>query len=444
MSAGGINYSGLTNYGKITLPSVESWGSDMNILRDPPKSISTRRVDKVGQTSEITQMVQDSGDRISGINDTILVYARGVNPMVAVSYDNFSNNGGQRSGGASMASLPYGQNKNTQAKLPYRIMNGGAFRPPIRDQRDLLPLSRLPRVWTSQFSQPGFADFSKKAMCPTPETQFRNIRKEQNMLRPKIYPQASFKLESPMIENFEPSYIVKKRLTDYRQTVGKTSLNSGVQTTTRFNGEFGVPTKQVVEKRKPEIIGNKKGLNMKDGGNNGDGKDNDYTENYIQRHTRNAYSVEGGIGTNISRDQDRTMIEDLFVSEASFKEPVRYSYEAPKIGYNQEMNFDEFHDKRSIELQNNRPNASMDNNVFVNRRNIEEEMMDNNRNYALKPNIHNNLGGFEPKGNMPLTYHENDNIEFDQHKTEMRKRVYDMQNDRTSMKIPYVPYEVSA
>ena len=90
-----ISYSGITNYGKATLPSVGSWGINNNILRDPPKSIHTRRIDKVGQTSEITEMVDESENRSC---EAILQFARGVNPMVSVSYDNFSNNGGQRSG----------------------------------------------------------------------------------------------------------------------------------------------------------------------------------------------------------------------------------------------------------------------------------------------------------------------------------------------------------
>ena len=42
MSAGGLSYSALINNGKITLPSVTTWGTNMNILRDPPKSITTR------------------------------------------------------------------------------------------------------------------------------------------------------------------------------------------------------------------------------------------------------------------------------------------------------------------------------------------------------------------------------------------------------------------
>ena len=55
-SAGGLSYSGIVGYGKVTLPSVESWGTNMNILQDPPKSIVTRRIDRVGETSSITSM----------------------------------------------------------------------------------------------------------------------------------------------------------------------------------------------------------------------------------------------------------------------------------------------------------------------------------------------------------------------------------------------------
>ena len=91
-----ISYSGIigNGSGKVTLPSVDSWGTNMNILRDPPKSIQTRQHNNhILMTSEITQMIQDSGDRM---NEAIQVYARGVNPMVDVSYDNYGNNRGRR------------------------------------------------------------------------------------------------------------------------------------------------------------------------------------------------------------------------------------------------------------------------------------------------------------------------------------------------------------
>ena len=63
MSAGGLSYSGLIGHGKVTLPSVSTWGTNMNILRDPPKSVYTRKIDRVGQTSSITEMIDESGDR---------------------------------------------------------------------------------------------------------------------------------------------------------------------------------------------------------------------------------------------------------------------------------------------------------------------------------------------------------------------------------------------
>ena len=133
-----ISYSGLRTYGKSTLPSVSSWGDNAGILRDPPRSITTRKIDKVGETMSIVSMIDEATDRAC---ENINVYARGTNPMVAVQ---FNNQGGGK-----------------QAYLPYRVARDGAFRPPIMTQEDLLPLSRLPRIWTSNFSNPNFTDFSK-------------------------------------------------------------------------------------------------------------------------------------------------------------------------------------------------------------------------------------------------------------------------------------------
>ncbi len=154
-----LSYSGLTNYGKATLPSVESWSTNMNILRDPPKSVTTRKIDKVGETSVITQTIDESGDRFS---EAINRYARGVNPMVSVSY---SNHGTNANGG--------------EAFLPYRIMRDGAFRPPSRRPEELLPLSRLPRIWTYMTTQKHAPDFTKRIMnCGTAE----NTRAVKNTL----------------------------------------------------------------------------------------------------------------------------------------------------------------------------------------------------------------------------------------------------------------------
>jgi len=149
MSAGGLSYSGLRTSAKVTLPSVEMWGTNMNILKDPSKSVYTRRIDKVGDTQSILEAQDESGDRIC---EMINVYARGVNPMVSVSYDNFSNN----SGGGNV----FGN--QTNASLPYKVEN---VRPPVLRQEDLLPLSRLPRNWFYSYTNPSFPDLVQASSC---------------------------------------------------------------------------------------------------------------------------------------------------------------------------------------------------------------------------------------------------------------------------------------
>ena len=161
MSAGGLSYSGLQTKRRVTLPSVDMWGTSMNILKDPNVGVFTRRKDKVGDTQNILLEQDDSGDRAA---EYIRVYARGVNPMVSVSYDNSGSNGGQSmsgggclGGNGALASV-YGQ----QSRLPYQIET---FRPPILRQEDLMPLSRMPRVWYHAETNPQFPDFLQEREC---------------------------------------------------------------------------------------------------------------------------------------------------------------------------------------------------------------------------------------------------------------------------------------
>jgi len=123
----------------------------MNILRDPPSSIHTRRIDKVGDTQQVLLAQEASGDRIA---EMINVYARGVNPMVSVSYDNNSNNAGARS------SILQGARP---VKLPYKPE---VFHPPVFRQEDLMPLSRQPRNWFYALSNPEIPNVVHQMSCP--------------------------------------------------------------------------------------------------------------------------------------------------------------------------------------------------------------------------------------------------------------------------------------
>lgn len=171
----------------ITLPSVEGpWGAmgAGTILRDPPKCVFTRKIDKVGDSSIVNEMIDESGDRFS---EAIQIYSRGVNPFVSVSYSNYGTNGGQAPG----------SDAGRQAFYPHRVARDGAFRPPILRQEQLLPLSRLPRLWTSAKTNPEFPDFSKR------QTRFKWARE----IRPEVMkvcarPTATYNVET-VKENFQ-------------------------------------------------------------------------------------------------------------------------------------------------------------------------------------------------------------------------------------------------
>lgn len=116
----------------FTMPSVESF----HILRDPPKSIHTRKKERV-DFSDVSYMVRNDSSRI---NEGISYLQRGVNNMVDISYNNTA-------GGSKLMTMP-----QIQASNPYKVET---VRPPMFRQEDLLPLSRLRRPETSAITNPG-------------------------------------------------------------------------------------------------------------------------------------------------------------------------------------------------------------------------------------------------------------------------------------------------
>lgn len=185
-----ISYHGIIgNKAKTTLPSTEGgWYKNKNILRDPPKSITTRRIDKVNQDGSLNEMMYHNGDRIA---ENINVFARGVNPMVAVEY---TSNGGAAVG--------------APGKLPYRIMNGGAYRPPQLRQEQLLPLSRQNRNLSQTYTNKAYLDFSKTIMCGATQCG-SSMRQIKNSITTEVKPTKTMNIQVPVKEHFELKYIVE-------------------------------------------------------------------------------------------------------------------------------------------------------------------------------------------------------------------------------------------
>jgi hypothetical protein len=103
------------------LPGVDSWTSAgiSKLEKEPPKSLTVRRVIKVGENNELLETLSLSYDRLK---DSLRTYPLGVNPMVAVQFQT---------------------NSSTQTSLPYKLSS--AFRPPIMPLEQTLPLSRQHR-----------------------------------------------------------------------------------------------------------------------------------------------------------------------------------------------------------------------------------------------------------------------------------------------------------
>jgi hypothetical protein len=420
-----LSYSGLTNYGKATNPSVEMGLGSMNILRDPPRSITTRRIDKVGQTSSLTEMIDESGNRAC---EAINVYARGVNPCVSVSYGNAGNNGGQRSSSVFGSSITGG----LQAKLPYSIMKDGAFRPPVQTQDQLLPLSRLPRVNTESFTQPGFVDYSKKIECSSGD--YRQIKKDT--LKACIRPTATYKISQQAIEPFEIKYViknpvkfdsmagfsgtrtrdlttqdVKKPTRELHDNILNPDAYSNKSGKTMINSELGMNTDRYIQNvLYSDVQVNPSGQTMIDG------EFDMNTDRYIQNvlHT--------DVQSNRSKSIHFTPIDDVINVNTHTKNINNISYTAPKTGNTKDVYIHEdielqrsslltsadSHKTQNIhvrpevqyqqELQRNIPITQIVANQGSN--NMKSYTDLNSRDYKLNYTV--KAGSFEGKAQMPL------------------------------------------
>ena len=336
MSAGGLSYSGLTSYGKATLPSVSSWGTNNNILRDPPKSIHTRRIDRVGQTSDITRMIDSSGDRVC---EAILQYPRGVNPMVGVSYGNFGGNAGT-------SGNPTSRSGHAQASLPYKIE---VFRPPILRQENLLPLSRLPRDVTFCTTNPSEVDFSKKMMCPDqisfidPEpvlnSQFRQIKTD--VFHTPVRPNAVYNYEEPISEPYEVKYVIQNPI--------MVSANSGIRSIDLTQQEVKVPSSNIND----NYVTYGMGTQVAFPGEYKNGENLMNTDRYIQDGNYSA------IGTNPCQPRTSPINEIGEVLVERYLQDPNYSSRTASVSGYEDNNY--IHDE--IYLENKTPYYSMSTNA---------------------------------------------------------------------------------
>ena len=398
MSSGGISYSGITNYGVVTLPATGGWNTNNNILRDPSKSITTRRIDKVGDNNNLISDVDQSGDRIC---ESINKYARGVNPFVSVDYSNNGSNGGQN----YKTSNPFSNTKGTSMPyLPYRVAKDGAFRPPILTQSQLMPLSRQPRTNTSAFTKKGFADYSKtlfKNSC-----DFRSIKEE--VLQAEIRPTATYNIQTQIDEPYDiKNYITEG--TKFDSYAG----NSGVRTMDLTTTDVKTPLKEIIEESlNPENV------------NTNSGSSGTVVYNINTEINRDKYiqdTIHSFVETKRTKNINTKSLEELINVDIQTKDLYNISYTPIKTGYtNEEFITKDVNLNRTvlkgpqvtnkglniykrpeyvnqIIKKNNRPNANTVTNSGSN--NMGSFVDHNARDYKLKYTV--SPGGMSGRGTKP-------------------------------------------
>lgn len=213
-------FSSLRSHPRVTLPSVDNgWLINNSIIKDPPKSIHTRRIDKVGSTQMVTDMIEDNGSRICG---EIMKFPRGVNPAAEYTEpitgtnnsvgntstirDNSGNPLTLRSDPGYMFHDQFG--RGSGGYLARRIMMySGAFRPPIYTQEQLLPLSRQPRVRTSCVTHPEMIDYTNRTNNIDLQKIIRDV-----IIKPPIDPTLARVIERSQEQHPTRDYIQEDKL----------------------------------------------------------------------------------------------------------------------------------------------------------------------------------------------------------------------------------------
>ena len=390
----------------VTLPSVESWGTNMNILRDPQKSITSRRVDKVGQNNTITELIDGSSDRIC---DSILVYARGVNPMSSVSYDNNSNNAGLARiapgiGGVFDQTQNNGNlfNGRTQASLPYKAMNGEAFRPLIKSQRELMALSRLPRTWFGTTSQPGFVDYSKSKYCPS---KFRVIR--DLLSATDVETNKSLKVEEPIKENYKMDQSINGKHINFGADAGTRSMD--ISNFTRENIDLYKGVNDTIIEAWAETNKNIKGSQTLDGISINEKK---YTHDFLNYSANTNNSVNHTQGLEDINMQTGKFIQDSLQYEQNAGYNPGYTIIGETAEPELERNFPVYEMRSSVSDPRVYKNVEHQNEIYMDRNiplvsartNITKIEDFNSMNLSsriakLPPTLKKD--GFENKGTMP-------------------------------------------
>ena len=280
----GLSYDCLTSSRKVTLPSVEDWGTNLNILKEPKKGIFTKKKEKVGDTNKALLEAEKAYDRIE---EVINVYPRGVNPMVDISYNNYGSNGSKTTSF---------KNLNTGTRLPYKEE---ILRPEI-DLNANIPLSRIPYKSQTVKTNPSASKFINEMSLP-------ELKKSVNttILNPKGHFNKKFIKETPFVFTNDSKKEIHEDILTTNLNVGKMQSTVG---TFQSKIEHIDPKFYDTNKTNYSMNIGKKGLYNKNGSFNKN-LDNTINENNLTM-TVNSSKATSNIQKNIHNTSSRKEAEN--------------------------------------------------------------------------------------------------------------------------------------
>jgi hypothetical protein len=129
----------------FTFGDTGGWNTDLGILKDPPKTVMSKRRDKVFDDNRITNAMLE-GTKIA-VSEAISTVKRYDNSNLGLSTGNIPNGKGFNNYDQSLQNVKIFQQ---QVKYPHKVMEkSGYFHPPVHVLLDLAPLSRMPRPYFS-------------------------------------------------------------------------------------------------------------------------------------------------------------------------------------------------------------------------------------------------------------------------------------------------------
>lgn len=401
-----ISYSGLVGYGKAILPSIDTWGTNHSIIKEPPKAVTTKRIERVTDTSRFLRDASEDPDRIC---ENINIFARGVNPSVSVSYNNTG---------------------STPAYLTHRV---GELKPefvqPIKDRA----LSRQARSNISQTAPLASVNYAKQVYQQTCSENTPGAKKDAKMIRTFIRPTAVMKYETPLKETYEVRNVIQNPLkvsaSSGIRTMNRTSLkhmepSSGIHKIIQYS-KFANPSQfrqldpqeintdpftqdilQVSAKSNPSLI-----IHVEQGN---DLDQNRYTHDVLTAKVQsNPYQSRGG---NVEEQLGYTPIDSIQDSlHVDYKTPVKWH---EKVEY-----LDTEHD-----LDRNLPIHSITTNTGTGKSGSIDTI--SSRDFKLIPTI--NPGSFEGRAGIPsIDRGGNDRgMSLQSEKTLMARKIMEMQTGR--------------